>query len=62
MSKVIVVVDMQNDFVDGSLGTAEAQAMLPRLVKKLSEARAGSAADFVFTKSGVKPLDSSMGI
>ena len=49
MRKVIVVVDMQNDFVDGSLGTAEAQAMLPRLVKKLSEERASDAADFVFT-------------
>lgn len=35
MKKAIVVVDMQNDFVDGSLGTPEAQAMLPRLVKKL---------------------------
>ena len=30
MKKAIVVVDMQNDFVDGALGTAEAQAMLPR--------------------------------
>ncbi len=49
MNKVIVVVDMQNDFVDGSLGTAEAQAMLPRLVKKLSEARVSGAVDFVFT-------------
>lgn len=46
MSKVIVVVDMQNDFVDGSLGTAEAQAMLPRLVEKLSQER---SADLVFT-------------
>ena len=27
MKKAIVVVDMQNDFVDGALGTAEAQAM-----------------------------------
>lgn len=35
MKKCIVVVDMQNDFIDGSLGTKEAQEMLPRLVKKL---------------------------
>ncbi len=35
MKKVLVVVDMQNDFIDGALGTKEAQAMLPRLVKKL---------------------------
>ena len=35
MAKALVVVDMQNDFVDGALGTKEAQEMLPRLVKKL---------------------------
>lgn len=35
MRKVIVVVDMQDDFIDGALGTKEAQAMLPRLVEKL---------------------------
>lgn len=35
MKKLIVVVDMQNDFIDGSLGTKEAQEMLPRLVQKL---------------------------
>ena len=26
MKKLLVVVDMQNDFVDGALGTSEAQA------------------------------------
>ena len=35
MRKVIVVIDMQNDFIDGALGTKEAQAMLPHLVAKL---------------------------
>lgn len=35
MRKVIVVIDMQNDFIDGALGTKEAQAMLPHLVVKL---------------------------
>lgn len=35
MRKVIVVIDMQNDFIDGALGTKEAQAMLPNLVAKL---------------------------
>lgn len=35
MRKVLVVIDMQNDFIDGALGTKEAQAMLPRLVEKL---------------------------
>ena len=44
MKKAIVVVDMQNDFVDGALGTAEAQAMLPRMVEKLTAARVAGAA------------------
>ncbi len=49
MSKVIIIVDMQNDFVDGSLGTAEAQAMLPKLVEKLSQVQDTHSADVIFT-------------
>ena len=37
MSKCIVVVDMQNDFVNGELGTNEAKEMLPRLLEKLKK-------------------------
>lgn len=36
--KVLVVVDMQNDFIDGSLGTPEAQAIVPNVKKKIDEA------------------------
>ena len=35
MSKYLVVVDMQNDFIDGSLGTPEAQAILPKVIEKI---------------------------
>ena len=35
VKKAVVVVDMQNDFIDGALGTNEAQVMLPRLVAKV---------------------------
>lgn len=35
MKKVLVVVDMQNDFIDGSLGTPEAQAIVPKVVEKI---------------------------
>lgn len=35
MSKYLVVVDMQNDFIDGSLGSPEAQAVLPKVVEKI---------------------------
>ncbi|MBR2215955.1 MAG: cysteine hydrolase [Selenomonadaceae bacterium] len=47
MKKCIVVIDMQNDFIDGSLGTKEAQAMLPKLTAKLQKA---TDADFIFTQ------------
>ena len=35
MSKFLVVVDMQKDFIDGSLGSAEAQAVLPKVIEKI---------------------------
>ena len=36
--KVLVVVDMQNDFITGSLGTPEAQAIVPNVKKKVEQA------------------------
>ena len=33
--KVLVAVDLQNDFINGALGTAEAAAMLPRAERKI---------------------------
>jgi len=48
-NKVLVVVDMQNDFIDGVLGTPEAQAIVPNVVKKIEEYK--KAEDIVlFTK------------
>lgn len=35
--KYLIVVDMQKDFVDGSLGTREAQAIKANVVKKVQE-------------------------
>ena len=35
MSKYLVVVDMQNDFIDGALGTEEARAILPKVIEKI---------------------------
>ena len=35
MSKVLIVVDMQNDFIDGSLGSEEAVAIVPRVISKI---------------------------
>lgn len=33
---VLVVVDMQNDFIDGALGTKEAQAIVPGVAEKIN--------------------------
>ena len=35
--KTLIVVDMQNDFISGSLGTKEAQAIVPNVKKKIAE-------------------------
>ena len=48
MKKALVVVDMQKDFIDGALGTKEAQEMLPRMEAKLSAAQAAGT-KLVFT-------------
>lgn len=33
--KFLIVVDMQNDFIDGSLGSKEAQSIVPRVIEKI---------------------------
>lgn len=38
MNKLLVVVDMQNDFIDGVLGSPEAQAIVPKVVERIKEA------------------------
>ncbi len=35
MEKYLIVVDMQTDFVDGSLGTREAEAIVPKVYEKI---------------------------
>ena len=35
--KVLIVVDMQKDFVDGSLGTKEAQAIVPLVAETIEQ-------------------------
>lgn len=47
--KVLIVVDMQNDFIDGSLGTKEAQAIVP-LVCETIEQMADSKTALIFTR------------
>lgn len=49
MNKLLVVVDMQIDFVNGALGTAEAQSIIPEVVRKVEEEIAAGST-IVFTK------------
>ena len=35
MKKILVVIDMQNDFIDGALGTAEAVSIVPKVIEKI---------------------------
>ena len=37
MKKYLVVVDMQNDFIDAALGTAQAQAIVPAVCEKIRQ-------------------------
>lgn len=45
--KLLIVVDMQNDFVDGALGTPEAQAIVPKVKEKISN---GGHDAIIFTR------------
>ena len=36
MAKILVVVDMQNDFIDGALGTAEAVKIVPYVKERIA--------------------------
>ncbi|MGN0435805.1 MAG: cysteine hydrolase family protein [Wujia sp.] len=49
MKKILIVVDMQKDFIDGSLGTGEAVAIVPE-VKKLIENAMNDNLEIVFTR------------
>ena len=41
MEKILIIVDMQKDFVDGSLGTKEAQAIVPAVKEKIENTQEG---------------------
>lgn len=47
--KALIVIDMQNDFIDGVLGSAEAIAIVPNVQKKIEEYRSRGD-DIIFTR------------
>lgn len=52
MRKLLLVIDMQNDFIDGSLGTAEAEAIVDRVVEEI---RKYPTADVIATRDTHQP-------
>jgi len=59
MKKILIVVDMQNDFIDGALGTPEAVAIVPRVVEKIRQfdgtvwmTRDSHGSDYMETQEG----------
>ncbi len=49
MKKTLLVIDMQNDFIDGALGTMEAQAIVPKVKEKIAE-YAERGDEIIFTR------------
>lgn len=49
MSRVLIVVDMQNDFVSGSLGTKEAEEIVSHVKTKIEQYRAAGD-EVIFTR------------
>lgn len=47
--KTLIVIDMQNDFISGALGTKEAQAIVPNVKKKIEEYEARGD-EIIFTR------------
>ena len=37
INKLLVIVDMQNDFIDGVLGSPQAQAIIPKVIEKIKQ-------------------------
>lgn len=61
MQDILIVVDMQNDFIDGALGTKEAVAIVPRVLKKIENhkgkiifTRDTHQANYMDTQEGAK--------
>ena len=37
MRKILLVIDMQNDFIDGPLGSSEAKSIVQNVINKIKE-------------------------
>ncbi|MCL2438514.1 MAG: cysteine hydrolase [Coriobacteriia bacterium] len=60
MYKVLIVVDMQKDFIDGSLGTDEAVAIVNKVAKRIADSK-GELVLFTKDTHGADYLDTPEG-
>ena len=62
MSKILVVIDIQNDFISGSLGSENAKKMIPKLIEKINNEDENTY--FIFTKDthGTNYLTTNEGV
>jgi len=49
MKKLLIVVDMQNDFITGALGSRQAKRILPNVIAKVDEYKA-DCCEIIFTR------------
>lgn len=65
MKQAYIIIDMQNDFIDGALGTKEAPLIVPRIEAILQAAKKDESreTDFIFTQDthGEDYLDTQEG-
>lgn len=54
MKKLLIVVDMQNDFISGALGSAQAQAIVPKVLAKV-ESYVNAGDIICFTRDTHRP-------
>ena len=54
MRRILIVIDMQKDFIDGALGTKEAEAIVPAVVRKI---KSYPADDVYATRDTSYPAD-----
>ncbi|MBQ8826179.1 MAG: cysteine hydrolase [Oscillospiraceae bacterium] len=50
MKKAMIVIDMQNDFISGALGTKEAQAIVENTAQAVKDFKAETGLPVIFTK------------
>ena len=67
MQDILIVVDMQNDFVDGSLGTQEAQQIVERVEEKIRQfegrvlyTKDTHESDYLETQEGMRSSSSTV--